>query len=79
MTLNETVGLALTDARVPTPAFVIDDEKLAANLERAKQKARALGITLRPISKRISRLPLPVGRWSLRAVRQRYRRCSKRV
>lgn len=48
MTLDQTVGLALTDERVPTPAFVIDDDKLSTNLERAKQRARELGVTLRP-------------------------------
>lgn len=41
-------GLALDDPRLPTPAFVISEEKLARNLEEAKAKAKALGITLRP-------------------------------
>ena len=47
-TLPDPVGHALTDADVPTPAFVIDEVKLMRNLERAKAKARALGVTLRP-------------------------------
>lgn len=47
-TLPDPVGHALTDADVPTPAFVIDEAKLLRNLERAKAKARALGVTLRP-------------------------------
>ena len=42
------VGHALTEAEVPTPAFVIDEAKLVRNLERAKAKAKSLGITLRP-------------------------------
>ena len=42
------VGHALTDHEVPTPAFLIDEAKLVRNLERAKAKAKALGITLRP-------------------------------
>ena len=42
------VGHALTDPEVPTPAFLIDEAKLVRNLERAKAKAKALGITLRP-------------------------------
>ena len=42
------VGHALTEAEVPTPAFVIDEAKLFRNLERAKAKAKSLGITLRP-------------------------------
>lgn len=42
------VGHALTDPEVPTPAFLIDEAKLVRNLECAKAKAKALGITLRP-------------------------------
>ncbi len=42
------VGLLLTDPRVPTPSFVISDKKLLANIDRAKARARALGVTLRP-------------------------------
>ena len=39
------VGHALTDPEVPTPSFLIDEAKLVRNLERAKAKAKALGIT----------------------------------
>lgn len=48
--LNEdpVIGLSLTDDELRTPAFVIDDEKLTANLERAKSKAQELNVTLRP-------------------------------
>lgn len=42
------VGHDLTEAEVPTPAFVIDEAKLVRNLERAKAKAKSLGVTLRP-------------------------------
>lgn len=42
------VGHSLTEAEVPTPAFVIDEAKLVRNLERAKAKAKSLGVTLRP-------------------------------
>ncbi|MDO5530780.1 alanine racemase [Sutterella sp.] len=42
------IGLTLDDPRVPTPSFIIDDRKLEANLERAKARAKALGVTLRP-------------------------------
>lgn len=42
------IGLSLTDDELRTPAFLIDDEKLAANLERAKSKAQELNVTLRP-------------------------------
>ena len=46
--VSNPVGHALTDPEVPTPAFLIDEAKLVRNLERAKAKAKALGITLRP-------------------------------
>ena len=42
------VGRTLSDPLLMTPAFVIDEEKLFRNLERAKAKARRLGVTLRP-------------------------------
>lgn len=42
------IGLTLDDPRVPTPAFILDDRKLEANLERAKKRAAELGVTLRP-------------------------------
>lgn len=42
------VGMALDDPRLPTPAFVIDAEKLDRNLREAKDKAKALGVALRP-------------------------------
>lgn len=45
---HELVGLDLNDERIETPAFVINDEKLEANLEFAKTRCRALGVTLRP-------------------------------
>lgn len=42
------IGLRLDDPRVPTPAFILDDRKLEANIERAKKRAAELGVTLRP-------------------------------
>lgn len=42
------VGLRLTDDALQTPAFVIDEKRLRANLDRAKEKAARLGVTLRP-------------------------------
>lgn len=42
------VGLRLTDPDLSTPVFLIDDEKLTTNLERAKEKALDLNVTLRP-------------------------------
>ncbi len=48
LNVTNPVGHALTEAEVPTPAFVIDEAKLVRNLERAKAKAKSLGITLRP-------------------------------
>lgn len=42
------VGHALTSAAVETPAFVIDDAKLTRNLKRGLDRAKALGVTLRP-------------------------------
>ncbi len=42
------VGRLLTDPEVATPAFVIDDEKLEANLAFARERAAQLGVTLRP-------------------------------
>lgn len=41
-------GCLLDDPRIETPVFVIDDEKLEANLQFAKRRAEALGVTLRP-------------------------------
>ena len=41
-------GLPLDDPRIETPVFVINDEKLEANLQFAKDRAAALGVTLRP-------------------------------
>ena len=51
MTVTETadpVGLTLTSPELMTPAFVIDDAKLSANIARAKGRAVALGVTYRP-------------------------------
>lgn len=51
MTVTETadpVGLTLTSPELMTPAFVIDDAKLSANIARAKGRAAALGVTYRP-------------------------------
>lgn len=42
------IGLTLDDPRVPTPAFILDDRKLEANLVRAKRRAAELGVTHRP-------------------------------
>lgn len=42
------IGLQLTDPAVETPAFVIDDDKLSANLAAGLAKAKSLGVTLRP-------------------------------
>lgn len=42
------IGLRLDDPRVPTPSFVLDDEKLQSNLDRVKRRAQELGVTLRP-------------------------------
>lgn len=42
------VGHALTSAAVETPAFVIDDAKLTRNLKRGLERAKTLGVTLRP-------------------------------
>lgn len=51
MTVTETadpVGLTLTSPELMTPAFVIDDAKLSANIARAKGRAAAFGVTYRP-------------------------------
>ena len=40
--------MILDDPRIETPVFVIDDEKLEANLQFAKRRAEALGAALRP-------------------------------
>lgn len=42
------VGRLLTDPEVATPAFVIDDARLEANLAFARDRAARLGVTLRP-------------------------------
>ena len=42
------VGRLLTDPEVATPAFVIDDARLEANLAFARERAARLGVTLRP-------------------------------
>ena len=42
------IGLPLTDPRVPTPAFVLEKKKLLKNIERAKTRAKELGVTFRP-------------------------------
>ena len=42
------IGLPLTDPRVPTPAFVLEKKKLPKNIERAKTRAKELGVTFRP-------------------------------
>ena len=47
-TLENLVGLALTDPRVPTPSCVIDLPKLTHNIERAKDRAAALHVGWRP-------------------------------
>ena len=46
--LENLKGLALDDPRVPTPLFVIDDEKLEKNLRRARARAAELGVAWRP-------------------------------
>lgn len=46
--MTSLLGLALTDPNVPTPSFVIEEERLDKNLRRALEKARALGVHLRP-------------------------------
>ena len=33
------IGLSVNDPRVPTPSFLIEDEKLEKNLERARARA----------------------------------------
>lgn len=33
------IGLSVNDPRVPTPSFLIEDEKLEKNLERARTRA----------------------------------------
>lgn len=38
----------LSDPDVPTPCLVIDAKKLAANIEKGKRKAQALGLAFRP-------------------------------
>lgn len=43
-TLENLVGLTLTDPSVPTPSCVIDSTKLRHNIERAKAKAAALHV-----------------------------------
>ena len=47
-TLENLVGLTLTDPSVPTPSCVIDSTKLRHNIERAKAKAAALHVAWRP-------------------------------
>ena len=42
------IGRRLDDPIVETPAFLISDAKLEANLTAAKERAEALGVTLRP-------------------------------
>ena len=42
------IGLSINDPRVPTPSFLIEDEKLERNLERAKARAKELGVVFRP-------------------------------
>ena len=51
-TLENLVGLALTDPRVPTPSCVIDLPKLTHNIERAKARAAALQVAWRAHLKR---------------------------
>ena len=46
--MTSLLGLALTDPNVPTPSFVIEEERLDKNLRRALDQARRLGVTLRP-------------------------------
>lgn len=51
MTVTETadpVGLTLTSPELMTPAFVIDDAKLSANIARAKGRPqRSASLTVR--------------------------------
>ncbi|WP_297609990.1 alanine racemase [uncultured Sutterella sp.] len=42
------IGLSVNDPRVPTPSFLIEDGKLEKNLERARARARELGVAFRP-------------------------------
>ena len=42
------IGLSLNDPRVPTPSFVIDEERLKHNIARAQSRCRELGVTYRP-------------------------------
>ncbi len=42
------IGLSVNDPRVPTPSFLIEDEKLEKNLERARARASELGVAFRP-------------------------------
>lgn len=42
------IGLSVNDPRVPTPSFLIEDVKLEKNLERARARARELGVAFRP-------------------------------
>lgn len=46
--MTSLLGLALTDPNVPTPSFVIEEARLEKNLRRALDKARSLGVHLRP-------------------------------
>ena len=46
--MTSLLGFALTDPSVPTPSFVIEEERLNKNLHRALDQARRLGVTLRP-------------------------------
>lgn len=46
--MTSLLGLALTDPNVPTPSFLIEEARLEKNLRRALDKARALGVHLRP-------------------------------
>ena len=47
-TAQSLIGLSVNDPRVPTPSFLIEDEKLEKNLERARTRARELGVAFRP-------------------------------
>ncbi|WP_226960241.1 hypothetical protein [Sutterella seckii] len=40
-TAQSLIGLSVNDPRVPTPSFLIEDEKLEKNLERARTRARS--------------------------------------
>ena len=46
--MSPLVGHSLCDEIVPTPSFVIEESRLLNNLENAKEKARKLGVALRP-------------------------------